>query len=85
MRKDEIQKSVIGICKNVLRDIEGLNEKSNALNTSGWDSLSHLNIISDIEDEFGISLTVIEISKSRSIGELVDAVADHLKTNNNSI
>lgn len=38
--------------------------------TSTWDSLSHMELIAAIEDEFGIDLTADEIVSMRSVADI---------------
>lgn len=40
--------------------------------TSTWDSLSHMQLIAAIEEEFGIELTADEIVVMRSVGQIRD-------------
>lgn len=42
--------------------------------TSTWDSLSHMQLIASIEDEFGIELTADEIVAMRSVAQIKDVV-----------
>lgn len=42
--------------------------------TSTWDSLSHMQLIAAIEDEFGIELTADEIVAMRSVAQIKDVV-----------
>lgn len=54
-------------------------DSTTAADVAGWDSLTHLSFISDLEEEFGITFTMREISGSKNVGELVDAILKHLK------
>ncbi|MCM1081998.1 MAG: acyl carrier protein [Clostridium sp.] len=36
-----------------------------------WDSLTHMNLILDIEKEFGIKFTTKEITKAKNVGEFL--------------
>jgi acyl carrier protein len=42
--------------------------------TSTWDSLSHMQLIAALEDEFGIELTADEIVAMRSVGQIRDVL-----------
>jgi acyl carrier protein len=42
--------------------------------TGTWDSLSHMELIAAIEDEFGVSLTADEIVSMRSVGSIKDVL-----------
>jgi acyl carrier protein len=44
-----------------------------------WDSLSHMSLVSAIEEEFNISLDVDEISDMDSIGKIVETVDRHVR------
>ncbi len=78
MNRDEVFSKVADICRDVFdNEYLVLTEESSAKNVDGWDSLTHLSVISDIEDEFDISLTLDELNSS-NLGELVDAVMKHI-------
>jgi acyl carrier protein len=42
--------------------------------TGTWDSLSHMQLIAAIEDEYGIELTADEIVSMRSVGQIKDVL-----------
>lgn len=42
--------------------------------TGTWDSLSHMQLIAALEDEFGIELTSDEIVTMRSVGQIKDVL-----------
>ena len=80
MTRSEILEKVIEICKDVFEDDDLiLTESSSSSDVEDWDSLSHLSLISDVEDEFSIKLTLDEISNSKNLGELVSAIMRHIK------
>jgi len=45
---------------------------SSGENVDGWDSLAHINLVSAIEAEFGISFALGELQELRNVGEMVD-------------
>jgi len=49
-----------------------LTRESNASNVAGWDSLAHINLISAIEQQFGISFTLGELQELKNVGEMID-------------
>ncbi len=80
MSKKEVFDKVVTICKEVFEnETLELTEESCAQDIVEWDSISHLNIISDIEDEFKISFTLEEISNAKNLGELIEALMRHIK------
>lgn len=55
-------------------DLE-LSEKTTAADVEGWDSFNHMNLIMQIEEEFGIAFETDEIGRMGNVGELLAAVA----------
>ena len=43
-----------------------------------WDSLSHINLISDIEAKFGIIFTTDEIVGTKNVGEFIKVIESKL-------
>ena len=79
MNRNEILAKINEIAKDVFDNDEvELTEATTAADVEEWDSLSHLSIVSDIEDEFGIRFTLAEVSGSKNVGELVDAIIKHM-------
>lgn len=79
MTRQEAFERVVDICRDVFEndDLE-LNDESNTNTVDEWDSLTHLNLINDIEEEFKMKFTLDEFSNSANLGELVDALMKHL-------
>ena len=75
MKKKSIEKKIISIVNNII-DIPGTEIKleSSMYNTSGWDSLAHLQIISSIEDWIGRKLILDEIVNIVCIQDLVEII-----------
>ena len=51
-----------------------ITEQSSANNVNGWDSLSHIQLISAIEDEFDISFSSKEIMGWNNVGEMISSI-----------
>ena len=47
--------------------------------TGTWDSLSHMQLIAALEEEFGIELTADEIIAMRSVGEIKRVLAARIQ------
>lgn len=79
MDRNEILAKINEIARDVFDNDEvELTEATTAADVEEWDSLSHLSLVSDIEDEFGITFTLAEVSGSKNVGELVDAIIKHM-------
>jgi len=49
-----------------------------AADVAGWDSLSHMKIITTIEDKFKITFTLRELNKLKNMGTLLDLIQSKL-------
>ena len=46
-----------------------------AADVPGWDSFNHINLIINIEEEFGVQFTNDEVTKMQNIGDLKKILA----------
>ena len=61
------------ICAEALEiPIESLNIKSTAADFASWDSLSHWDMISAIEDEYEIEFSLEEVSAFKCLGDILE-------------
>ena len=75
MTQEESTTLLTGLIAGILRVPEGEIEDSLDMESTGtWDSLSHMQLIAAIEDEFGIELTLDEIVAMRSVGQVKDVL-----------
>lgn len=51
-----------------------ISESSTAADIEGWDSLSHIYIIAEVEDAFDIHMTAQEGSAIKNVGDLIQLV-----------
>ena len=74
------EQSVFTRLTNVFRDVfddDGiqLSRETTAADIEDWDSLEHINLMAAVESEFGIRLSMGEVSTMKNVGELVDIIA----------
>ena len=55
-----------------------LTESTTTEDVDGWDSLTHMMIISEIEEDFNIKFKLLDLMSMENIGDLVQAI----KSNN---
>ena len=76
MEKKEILSKLQDIFRDILDDENiVLENETTADDIEGWDSLSHIQIVHEIESEFVIKFTAYEISSWIDIEELIDCIA----------
>lgn len=80
METTEILEILNGIFRKVLkRDDITLTEGTTAHDVEGWDSLTNMLLISEIENKFGMRFTFREIVKLKNVGDLCHAIMNKAK------
>ena len=52
-----------------------LDDELVATDVPGWDSFNHINLIINIEEEFGVKFTNDEVAKMQNVGDLKKILA----------
>lgn len=65
--------------KVLKRDDITLTEDTTAHDVDGWDSLTNMVLISEIENKFGMRFTFREIVKLKNVGDLCHAIMNKAK------
>lgn len=80
MERSEVFERMAEICRDVFED-DSLNitEASTAADVEGWDSLTHLSLVDELEESFGVAFTLDEVTSSNNLGELLTALMKHIE------
>lgn len=75
---------IIGKLQEIFRDILDneeivLTETTSAKDIEEWDSLSNVQLVVGIEDEFGIRFTSAEIPSWKNVGDMVECISKKLQ------
>lgn len=75
MERSEILEKLNEIFKDVFDDdsIE-VTEETTSADIEDWDSLTHITLISEVEDEFDIKFAMKEVVGMKNVGEMVDII-----------
>ncbi|WP_298499413.1 acyl carrier protein [uncultured Algibacter sp.] len=80
MNKEEIltiiRKSFIRVLEH---DNFQLNETTTAKDVDGWESITHLLIMNDIEKSFDIKFKLMDLMAMENIGDLINTVKKEIK------
>lgn len=68
-----MEEQIIKIMEDVL-DEQGINLESTQDSLENWNSLRHLNLVSELEDAFDIEFDPEEIAEMKSVKAIVDFV-----------
>jgi acyl carrier protein len=71
----EVLERLRPIFRDVL-DLPNLNVQfeDNASTVEGWDSLAHINLVTNVEQEFGIHFALGELAELKNVGEMIDLI-----------
>jgi acyl carrier protein len=71
--KNDIRR-VVAVSLSV--DAAALTDDSGPQSLEAWDSIAHLRLLLEIELEFHVRLTLLQMTQAKTITELADAVSD---------
>ena len=75
MTREEVMKKLNEIFCNVFDDDTiVLTDETNANDIEDWDSLEQINLIVNIENEFGMMFDMAEVSDLANVGEMADLI-----------
>ena len=79
MERAEIMNQVQEVFRNVLKsNVVVLTDETTAADVPGWDSLTHVVLISEIEKHFGLRFSIREMLSWKTIGKMVDCLEKKL-------
>ena len=61
-------------CNFLNDDSIKLTRETTAADIDGWDSLSHVGLVLEVESKYSVSFNTTEISTMRNVGDLVDLI-----------
>ena len=76
MNYSETEEKVIAVVSNTL-NVKNIDLQSSQANTSEWDSLAYLSVISAMEEEFEIEITEKNINNFGSVKNILNEI-NHL-------
>lgn len=78
MTEREIYEKLESIFEDVFDESVKLTADTTAEDVEDWDSLTHITLISAVEEEFGIKFKMKEVSSMRNIGEMVAIISERV-------
>ena len=79
MSRDEILKRINDILKDIFDDNTiVITCDTTANDIPEWDSLNHINIISSIENEFGVEFSMEEVINFKNVGDIVEKIIEKI-------
>ncbi len=79
MERTEIIEKITGIFREVFGDNSiVINDEMTANDVENWDSLTHMLMITRVEESFGIKFKLKELNKLKSVGDLTATIESKL-------
>lgn len=79
MQKEEIVDKLTPVFRKVFADKSlVLTEELSAPDVENWDSLSHMLLISEVENEFAIKFKLKDLNKMANVGDMISIIGSKL-------
>ena len=79
MNRNEIIEKLTPIVRTNLQNATlELRDDMSAENVSTWTSLAFMQMLTDIENEFGIKFKMMELIRLRTMGDIIQSLESHL-------
>lgn len=79
MNREEITEKLTPIVRaNLQNESLELRDDMSAENVSTWTSLAFMQMLTDIENEFGIKFKMMELIRLRTMGDIIQSLEAHL-------
>lgn len=73
MKREEILEKVTGIFRDVFDDDSiVITDETTATDIEDWDSLTHITLVSEIEDAFDYKFSMKDVLGMKNVGEMLD-------------
>ncbi len=73
---EDIKDKVFAIIRSVFAQPDlAVTEDTTAADVAGWDSFNHMNLIMQVEEEFGVTFETEEIGKMGRVSVLLEAIS----------
>ena len=77
----DFDKKILSIFREVFDNDElNVNDKMQAKDVEGWDSLTHISLIMAIEEAFSIKFNTREVMGFQNVGEMLDCLPSKINT-----
>lgn len=53
---------------------DNIKKSSSSVDLPGWDSMNHINIINQIQMEYGVKFNLKEMASLKNVGDIIDLV-----------
>ena len=74
MTRQEIYTRLNEVFSDVFDEEITVSDATTAADIEDWESLTHITLISEVEDAFGIKMSMKDVLSLKNVGEMVDVI-----------
>lgn len=78
MTRQEIFKKLNEIFSDVFDEDITVTDATTSADIAQWDSLTHITLISEVEDTFGMKFSMKDVLGMKNVGEMADIIEKHV-------
>ena len=79
MNRKEIYEKLNNIFRDIFDDNEiVVSDETTSNDIEDWDSLEHINLITTVEQAFGVKFNMNEVITMKNVGEMVDIIISRM-------
>lgn len=80
MERNEIVEKLTAVFQEVFSDSTlVLNDEMTSKDVEKWDSLTHMLMISTVEERFGVKFKLKELNKLKQVGDIIATLSEKLQ------
>lgn len=80
MERTEIVNKLTSIFREVFADVNlVLNDEMTTNDVEKWDSLSHMLMITTVEEQLGVKFKLKELNKLKKVGDIIEVLTEKLQ------
>ena len=77
MTRQEIFEKLNEVFSDVFDEDITVTAETTSADIEDWDSLTHITLISEVEDTFGVKFSMKDVLGMKNVGEMADIIAKH--------
>ena len=79
MNRTELLRKLNEVFQDIFDDTAlSIGETTTAKDIDGWDSLTHINLLAAVEDEFDVKFNMKDVLGMKDVGEMMDLIEEQL-------
>ena len=78
MTRQEIFEKLNEVFSDVFDEDIVVTDKTTAADIEDWDSLTHITLISEVEDAFGFKFSMKDVLGMKNVGEMVEIIEKNI-------